>query len=215
MQDSPLQPQLEILKRLGTATIHEAIGQRGYVDRAITPLDPRTRMAGRAYTVDSKPSDNLMLHYALAKAAPGNIIVVDYKGFMRAAAWGDIMTRAAKLRGIGGLVVDGAVRDGAAIVDMGFPVFCRGLCITGPTKSQIGQVGVPIVIGGCPVQPGDIVVGDRDGLCVFPFGELATVVRAAEEREEREAAVMKRLDEGATTVELFKLDEVLRKAGLN
>ena len=215
MQDSPLRPQLETLKRLGTATIHEAIGQRGYVDRAITPLDPDTRMAGRAYTVDSKPSDNLMLHYALAKANPGDIIVVDYKGFMRAAAWGDIMTRAAKLRGIAGLVVDGAVRDGAAIVDMGFPVFCRGLCITGPTKSQIGRVGVPIVVGGCPVQPGDIVVGDRDGLCVVPFAELATVIRAAEEREEREAAVMKRLDEGATTVELFGLGEVLRKAGLN
>ena len=215
MIDEPLRAKLAALKRLGPATLHEAMGLRGYVDRAIAPLDPSTRIAGRAYTVDSKANDNLMLHYALTKAAPGDIIVVDYKGFTRAAAWGDVMTHAAKARGIAGLVVDGAVRDGDAIVGMGFPVFCRGLCITGPTKSQIGRVGVPIIVGGCPVNPGDIVVGDRDGLCLVPFAEIDSVIQAAEARERREADAIARLQEGATTVELFGLAEMLRKAGLD
>jgi 4-hydroxy-4-methyl-2-oxoglutarate aldolase len=215
MSDEQLRTKLETLRRLGAATVHEAMGQRGYVDRAIAPLDPTTRIAGPAYTVDSKPHDNLMMHYALSKAQPGDIIVVDYKGYTRAAAWGDLMTHSARAHRIGGLVVDGAVRDAAAIVDMGFPVYCRGLCITGPTKNQIGRVGVPINVGGCTVRPGDIVVGDRDGVCIVPFDEVDAVIRAAEAREQREAAIIDRLASGATTVELLGLADVLHDAGLH
>jgi len=214
MPDATFTAKLDLLKRIGAATVHEALGQRGYVDAAIAPLDAATRIAGPAYTVDATAGDNLMIHYALAEAEPGDVVVVDYKGFMQAAAIGDIMAFSAKTRGLGGIVIDGAVRDAAAVVEMGFAVFCRGLCITGPTKSQPGRVAVPIVVGGCAVQPGDIVVGDRDGLVVVPRGEVDSVLRAAQEREAREAAVRDRLAAGATTVQLMNLEPQLRKLGV-
>jgi 4-hydroxy-4-methyl-2-oxoglutarate aldolase len=215
MDQESFRRQLDTLKRIGTATVHEALGQRGAVDGRISPLDPATRMAGRAYTVDSRPSDNLMLHYALTQAVPGDVLVVDAKGFLGAAAWGDVMTFAARKAGLAGLVIDGAVRDASAIVEMGFPVFCRGLSIHGPTKNQPGKVNVPVVVGGCQVNPGDIIVGDRDGIVVVPAAELEKVVALGEERERKEATVRQRLDEGMSTVELFGLTETLKKWGFN
>jgi 4-hydroxy-4-methyl-2-oxoglutarate aldolase len=209
-----LDSKLKVLKRLGAATVHEALQQRGYVDAAIAPLDATSRLAGRAYTVDSKAGDNLLIHHALSQAGPGDVIVVDFKAFTRAAAIGDVMAYAAVARGIAGFVIDGAVRDAAAIVEMGLPVFCRGLCITGPTKGQPGRVNVPIVVGGCTVQPGDIIVGDRDGLVVVPAADVDDAVRLGTEREEREAAIRTKLEQGATTVELFRLGEVLARAGV-
>ena len=214
MNDTRFAQQMEILKRLGAATVHEALGQRGYVDSAIAPLDPASRIAGRAYTVDSKEGDNLMMHYAISQAQPGDILAVDYKECMRPAAVGDLMAYSSLKRGLGGIVIDGAVRDAAPIVEMGFPMFARGLCITGPTKSQGGKVNVPIVLGGCTIHPGDIIVGDRDGLVVIPSSELDEVVRRAQARDEREAAVRRRIDSGATTVEILELAEMLRAQGV-
>ena len=215
MNDPRFAQQMEILKRLGAATVHEALGQRGYVDNAIAPLDPASRIAGRACTVDSKEGDNLMMHYAISRAQPGDIVVVDYKGCMRPAAVGDLMAYSSLKRGLGGMVIDGAVRDAAPIVEMGFAVFARGLCITGPTKSQAGKVNVPIVLGGCNVQPGDIIVGDRDGLVVIPSAELDEVIRLAQERDAREVDVRRRIDSGATTVDILELGETLRGQGLD
>jgi 4-hydroxy-4-methyl-2-oxoglutarate aldolase len=212
--DQTYAKQMEALKRLGAATVHEALGLRGYVDSAIAPLDPASRIAGRAFTVDCSAGDNLMIHYAISQAQPGDIVVVDYKGFMRAAAIGDVMSYAARARGLGGVVIDGAARDAAIIVEMGFPVFCRGLCITGPTKTQPGKVKVPVIVGGCPVQHGDIVVGDRDGLVIVPAAEFEIVLRKAQERDEREAGIRDRIDQGTTTVELFSLEEMLRRLGV-
>jgi 4-hydroxy-4-methyl-2-oxoglutarate aldolase len=214
MTDPNLARKLEILKRVGTATVHEAQGQRGYVDRAIVPLDRGSRMAGTAYTVDGRAGDNLVIHYAISRAAPGDVIVVDYKGYMRAAAIGDIMAFGAKARGLAGIVIDGATRDAAQIVELGFPVFSRGLCITGPTKAQGGQVGVPVIVGGCTIRPGDVVVGDSDGLVVVRAEELDATLRAAEERDAKEAAVRDRLAKGETTVSIMGLGENLRELGL-
>jgi 4-hydroxy-4-methyl-2-oxoglutarate aldolase len=207
--------QMETLKRLGAATVHEALGQRGYVDSAIVPLDPASRIAGPAYTVDAKEGDNLVIHYAISRAQPGDILMVDYKACMRPAAVGDLMAYSSLKRGLGGMVIDGAIRDAAPIVEMGFPVFARGLCITGPTKSEAGKVAVPIIVGGCGIQPGDIVVGDRDGLVVFPSAELEEVTRLAEARDTREAEVRRRIDSGATTVEILELSEMLHRQGIN
>ena len=130
------------------------------------PLDPASRLAGPALTVDTWPADNLMLHYALLKAKPGDVLVVDAKAFVEAGPWGDVLTAAAMKVGVAGLVINGAVRDAAMIVDTGFPVFCRGLSIKGTTKHQPGRVNVPVCIGGVVIHPGDIVVGDRDGVAI-------------------------------------------------
>lgn len=124
------------------------------------------------------------------------------------------MTHAAQKLGIAGLVINGAVRDANQIIDMGFPVFCRGLCIKGTAKNQPGKVNVPICIGDVVIHPGDVVVGDRDGLVVVPQAEVEQTLRNAALREEKETAFRKELDAGRTTVELLGLGETLRRFGL-
>ncbi|MFP4592275.1 4-carboxy-4-hydroxy-2-oxoadipate aldolase/oxaloacetate decarboxylase [uncultured Ralstonia sp.] len=208
------QDRLIALQRFGTATIHEAQGQRGAIDPRVAALDPRRRLIGPALTVDMRPSDNLMIHYALTKARRGDVLVVDVKGFVDAGPWGDILTLAAQEIGIAGLVINGAVRDADSIIELGFPVFCRGLCIKGTNKNQPGRVNVPVMIGGVDIHPGDIVVGDRDGLVVVARNEVAEVIRASEERERKEATMRERLKQGATMVELLGLQDTLNRYGL-
>ena len=206
--------QFETLKRLGTATIHEAQGQKGAVDPRIGALDRGFRLAGRALTVDIRPGDNLMLHYALSKAVPGDVLVVDAKGFVDAGPWGDVLTLAARQAGVVGLAIDGAVRDAAAIIEMGFPVFCRGVCIKGTNKHQPGRLNVPIVFGGVAVEPGDVIVGDADGLVVVKAGEVDEAIRLSEARERKEAAMRERLRQGASMIELLGLQETVDRLGL-
>ena len=206
---------LESLRDIGPATLHEAQGQYGAVDPAIKPLDPGMRLAGPALTVDCRPSDNLMLHLAIARARPGEVIVVDAKAFVDAGAWGDVMTLAAQARGVAGLVIDGSVRDANSIVAMGFPVFSRGISIRGTIKNQPGRLREPIVLGGTLVNDGDIIVGDRDGLVVVPRARAAEVMRLGREREIKEAALREQIRAGRTTVELLGLQESLARLGLS
>jgi 4-hydroxy-4-methyl-2-oxoglutarate aldolase len=206
---------LEVLKALGTATIHEAQGQRGAIDSMIRPIDPTVRLAGPALTVDCRPSDNLAIHYALTKAKPGDVLVVDAKGFTDAGPWGDLLTLAAQKLGVVGLVIDGAVRDANAIVDMGFPTFARGLCIKGTNKCQPGKVNVPIVLGGAVLNPGDIIVGDRDGLVVVAAGDVQDVILKSRAREEKEADIRAGLQAGKRTVDLLGLSDTLAQLGMN
>lgn len=203
------------LGALGAATIYEAQGQRGSIDPAIKPLDSSSVLVGRALTVDVGPGDNLMLHAALAHAQPGDVLVADAHGYLGAGAWGDVLATAAKHRGIAGLVIDGAVRDAAELSDMKFPVFARGLCIRGTTKTYRGSIGEPVSIAGTVVHRGDIIVGDRDGLVVVPADELDESLRLAQLREDKETDYRRRIAEGASTVELLGLGETLRAYGLD
>lgn len=205
---------LETLRELGPATLHEAQSQYGAVDPAIKPLDPGMRLAGPALTVDCRPSDNLVLHLAIAQARAGEVLVVDAKAFVDAGAWGDVMTLAAQTRGIAGLVIDGAVRDASSIVAMGFPVFSRGVSIRGTIKNQPGRLREPIVLGGALVNDGDIIVGDRDGLVIVPRAKAAEVARLGREREAKEDALRAQIRSGRTTVELLGLQASLTRLGL-
>ncbi|RZN34513.1 4-carboxy-4-hydroxy-2-oxoadipate aldolase/oxaloacetate decarboxylase [Bradyrhizobium sp. Leo121] len=206
---------IEKLIALGAATIHEAQGAKGALDSGIKPIDPSSRLAGPAVTVDIRPADNLMLHYALTKVCPGDVLVVDAKGFIEAGPWGDVMTHAAMKLGVAGLVINGAVRDASQIVEMGFPVFCRGLSIKGTAKNQPGKVNVPICIGDVLINHGDYVVGDRDGVVIVPTNEVEATLNSAAAREEKEAAFRRELDQGRTTVELLGLAETLKRLGLD
>jgi 4-hydroxy-4-methyl-2-oxoglutarate aldolase len=206
--------QVDVIHRLGAATIYEAQGQCGAMDSGIKPLDPSFFVAGRALTVDAKPADNLILHYAITIAKPGDVLVVDAKGFLEAGPWGDVMTFAAQRAGIAGLVIDGSVRDSSAIVAAGFPVFSRGVCMKGTEKKQPGRVNVGILCGGVEVKPGDIVVGDRDGIMVISAADLEQSIALAIKREEKEVASRKALAQGKTTVELLGLGPVLKGLGI-
>jgi 4-hydroxy-4-methyl-2-oxoglutarate aldolase len=212
---STLSPeQVDVIRRLGPATIYEAQGQTGAMDSSIKPLDPAFFVAGSALTVDAKPGDNLILHYALTIAKPGDVLVVDAKGFVEAGPWGDVMTFAARRAGIAGLVIDGSVRDSAAIVATGFPVFSRGVCMKGTEKKLPGRVNVRILCGGVEINPGDIVVGDRDGVMVIPAASLEQSIALAVKREEKEAASRTALAQGKTTVDLIGLGPVLKSLGI-
>jgi 4-hydroxy-4-methyl-2-oxoglutarate aldolase len=211
----PSQEQLQQLRDLGAATVYEAQGARGALDGGVKPIDPGVRLAGPALTVDCRPADNLMLHYAVSKAAPGDVLVVDAKAFMEAGPWGDVLTLQAMHLGIAGLVINGCVRDANLIIGLGFPVFCRGLSIKGTGKNQPGRIDVPVCIGEAVIRPGDIVVGDRDGVVVVACEEVASVIAASVAREEKEAAQRTAIEQGMLTVDLLGLRETLRRLGLD
>lgn len=210
----PASPR-ELLLELGSATLHEAQGQSGALAAAIKPLDPTRRLAGPALTIDAKPGDNLVIHHALTLAQPGDVLVVDAKGYAEAGPWGDILTLAAQKAGVAGLVIDGAVRDSDSILGMGFPVFSRGLSIRAAQKNQPGQVNVPIVCGGVFINPGDWIMGDRDGVVAIRRENLSAVIAAAQAREAAEVVLREGIEAGKSTVELLGLDTALRRAGLD
>jgi 4-hydroxy-4-methyl-2-oxoglutarate aldolase len=203
------------LRELGAATVYEAQGAKGALDSGIKPIDPTSRLAGPALTVDARPADNLILHYAVLQARPGDVLVVDAKGFMEAGPWGDVLTIQAMKRGVAGLVINGCVRDANLVIDLGFPIFCRGLSIKGTGKNQPGKVNVPVCFGDLVINPGDIVIGDRDGVCVVAKGEVDSALVASRAREEKEAKQRKAIEDGtSTTVELLNLGETLKRFGL-
>lgn len=206
---------LDILRDLGSATIYEAQGGKGALDHGLKPIHRKMRVAGPAVTVDVRPGDNLMLHYALLHTRPGDVLVVDAKGFLEAGPWGDVLTEQAVKQGLGGLVIHGAVRDAAAIIEMGFPVFARGLSIKGTTKTQTGSLNVPICIGEVQIRPGDIVVGDVDGLVVVAADEVEQVIASSRAREEKEEGFRQQIRSGANTVDLLGLGDSLRRLNLS
>jgi 4-hydroxy-4-methyl-2-oxoglutarate aldolase len=189
------------------ATLYEASGRRGMVDPAIRPAWRGARVCGPAVTVECPPSDNLMLHVAVAHARPGVVIVATVGGYLLAGAWGEILTEAARARGVAGLVIDGAVRDIDAIEASGFPVFSRGLAIGSCTKERPGKLDAAIQLGGATVRPGDLVFGDADGLVIVEHDRIDDVYQAAAGRRRTELEIITKLREGRTTMELLGLKE--------
>jgi 4-hydroxy-4-methyl-2-oxoglutarate aldolase len=189
------------------ATLYEASGRRGMVDPAIRPAWRGARVCGPAVTVDCPPGDNLMLHVAVAQARPGVVIVATVGGYLLAGAWGEILTEAARARGLAGLVIDGAVRDIDAIEASGFPVFSRGLAIGSCTKERPGKLDAAIQLGGAPVRPGDLVFGNADGLVIVEHDRIDDVYQAAAGRRRKELEIITKLREGRTTMELLGLKE--------
>jgi 4-hydroxy-4-methyl-2-oxoglutarate aldolase len=192
------------------ATLYEAAGRRGMVDPTIRPAWAGAHVCGVASTVECPPGDNLMLHHAVAAAKPGIVIVATMGGYLLAGAWGEILTVAAQAKGVVGLVADGAVRDIAAISEREFPVFSRALAIGSCTKERFGSLDVPIQFGGVTVRPGDIVVGDVDGLVIVPQERAEEVLAAASARRMREAEIMEELRKGKTTIELLRLPDMAK-----
>lgn len=196
---------VERLSDFDPATLYEAAEQEGMVDPAIRPAWPGAKVCGLALTVQCPPGDNLMLHLAVAEAEPGVVIVADAGGYVQAGAWGEVLTVGAQARDVAGFVIDGAVRDIDAISAYKFPVFSRGLAIGSCTKSKPGKLNVPIDLGGTSVQPGDIVVGDADGVVIVKKDRAEEVYQAARKRRERELEIIEKLRQGQTTVELLGL----------
>ncbi|MBY4890564.1 RraA family protein [Pantoea sp. DY-15] len=205
---------IELLKQLGAATVYEAQGAFGALDSGIKPLCPKMKMVGPAFTLDMRPADNLLIHYALLHAKPGDIMVIDCKGYLEAGVWGDVLTTQAITIGLAGILVNGAVRDAQAIADLQFPTFARGLSIKGTGKHQPGKINVPVHIGESLINPGDIIIGDRDGVVIVPPNMLTNAIEKSILREEKESHFKKLIKDGATTAELMILTETFRRFNL-
>ena len=200
----------ELIAEIGkfsSATLHEALGKTGNLPYGIKPISPKMKVCGPAFTVKTMPCDNMLLHRAYAYAKAGDVLVVNCSNFYEAGYWGDLMSLGAMTKGIAGLVIDGCVRDADDIEAMGFPVFSRGLCIKGTGNQGEGSLNEPIIIGEYMVNPGDIIVGDRDGVVVIPQNRVEEAIEKAHARELKEENVRKELRKGLNSLQIYGWDK--------
>jgi 4-hydroxy-4-methyl-2-oxoglutarate aldolase len=204
---------VEQAARFPSSILADVAGRRGALHGRIAPLAPSMRFAGPALTVEVRPGDNLMIHAALAVAKPGDVILVDGKGDLSSALMGEIMSQQAVALGVAAVVIDGAVRDAEAIRGLGFPMYAAGLNPNGPTKNVAGRLNHPISIGGVTVRPGDLVVGDGDGVTVIEREKATAMLPLAAEKV---AAETKRIADIKSRKALRPgwLDAALRAAGV-
>ena len=190
---------------LSSATVFEAYGQRGALPSEIKPVGRDVHVAGPAYPVQCAPADNLSIHLALTEAPAGSVLVCHTGGWHDAGYVGDVILQGAVARGIAGIVVDGCVRDSAALSRSGCAVFSRGLSIRGTTKDPKlpGAVNARIRVGLVDVDPGDLVIGDDDGVVVVKAADVDQALGRGAAREAKEEDFRARLAGGETTMALY------------
>ncbi len=212
--ERPSKADIEALSKFSPATIHEAQGRRGALSSRIKPVDYRMKLCGPAFTVKCAPRDNIMLQLAINYAKPGDIIVVSAGEYEEAGSFGDVLANACLAKGIGGLVTDTGVRDTLQLRDLGFPVFSFSICIKGTVKETIAAVNDTIIIGDEIVNPGDIIVGDADGLVVVRRADAQESARLSQIREDAEAGFIEAYKQGKSVIEVSNLEPVLKAKGL-
>lgn len=195
------------------AILADVNGRRGALHGRISPVSPTMKVAGPAITVDVRPGDNLMVHAAMAIAQPGDVLVIDGKGDQTSALMGAIMMNQCKVMGLAGVIVDGAVRDVEELRELGFPVFSFGSNPNGPTKAVSGRVNWPVTVGGVSVKPGDLIVGDADGVVVIEREKAASLLAPAAKKLDDETKRIQGILERKQLRPAW-LDGALRTAGV-
>ena len=198
----------------GTATVHEAIGRRGFVGPDIRPIQLGSRIGGSAVTVSSHPGDNIMIHAAVEVCRPGDVLVVTNTAPSTHGMFGDLLASSVMSRGVRGLVVDAGVRDTSDLREMGFPVWSRHVSCEGTVKNSPGSVNVPVVLGGVTVHPGDVVCADDDGVVVVGRDEAAWALEKSEARLASEAETRARLRDGELGLDMYGLRAKLNDMGV-
>jgi 4-hydroxy-4-methyl-2-oxoglutarate aldolase len=188
--------------RLGVATVHEAAGRTGIVDFPLTQVVPGSRVAGPARIAVCAPRDNTMVHVVIAHAQPGDVLVLTSADPEPYAYIGELLVTQAQQRGVAGFLVDAAVRDVDELADIGLPVWARWVRAQGAGKGALGELDVPVVVGGAAISPGDLVVLDRDGAVALPAARVEEVLPLALERERREAEMRIRYEAGELSYDL-------------
>lgn len=207
----------DALRRLGAcgvATVHEAQGRSGLLRPFMRPIYPEARVAGSAVTVLCAPGDNLMIHAAIAVVRPGDVLVVATFSESTDGMFGELLAESCRAHGVAGLVIDAGVRDTSELTALVFPVWSRAVSAQGTTKTIAGSVNVPIVCAGAHVDPGDVILGDADGVVVVPRETAGAVAAAAEQRLVKEERNRERLRAGELGLDIYGLREVLDRRGV-
>jgi len=202
------------LGEFGTATVHEAQGRTGLMLPYMRPIYPSARIGSPAVTVLCHPGDNLMIHAAIEVCRPGDVLVVTTLSDSTDGMFGELLATSCQAHGISGLVIHAGVRDVADLTTMQFPVFSRAISAMGTVKETAGYVNIDVVCAGAIVHPGDVIVGDVDGLVVVPRQTAESVVHACEARLAKEAKNRERLRAGELGLNMYGLREKLKNLGV-
>jgi len=202
---------LAALAPLPTSNISDNMARHYGAGAALRPFHRGSKLLGTAFTVKTRAGDNLLTHKAIDMAAPGDVIMVDAGGSLDHAIIGEIMSSIAARRGVAGMVIDGAIRDSDAIAAGDFPVYARGVTHRGPYKDGPGEINVPVTLAGMIVNPGDIVVGDADGVLTLPLEEAEHIIALATAYHAKEERVLAEIAAG--TVDRSWVDRALAERG--
>jgi 4-hydroxy-4-methyl-2-oxoglutarate aldolase len=204
----------EALGKYGVATVHEALGRVGYLGPELRPAWPGARTGGTAVTAVCWPGDNLMIHVAVEQCRPGDVLVVTTNSPSTDGLFGELFATALAHRGVRGVVLGCGVRDVAELREMGFPVWSRAVSAQGSVKATPGAVNVPVSLGGQVVHPGDVVLGDDDGVMVVPRGDVARALSGAAARVEKEDATRAAFRDGELGLDRYGLRDRLAGLGI-
>ncbi|MGY1706420.1 4-carboxy-4-hydroxy-2-oxoadipate aldolase/oxaloacetate decarboxylase [Geodermatophilus sp. SYSU D00697] len=206
--------EAEKLGTFGVATVHEALGRVGYLGPEYRPAWPGARIGGTAVTVVCWPGDNLMIHVAVEQCRAGDVLVVATNSPSTDGLFGELFATALARRGVRGVILASGVRDVAELREMGFPAWSRAISAQGSVKATAGAVNVPVVLGGQTIHPGDVVLGDDDGVMVVPRADVARALTASQARLDKEAAARAAFQEGQLGLDRYGLRERLPEFGI-
>lgn len=196
---------LQAWREIPAAVVSDMMNRGQVMAARIKPAAPGMKICGQARTVTCMSGDNSGPHTLIGMCKPGEVMVIDARGSENVAIWGGIMTEAAMVRGIGGIVVEGAIRDVAEIRERGFPAFSSAVVPAGPHKNFGGTLDGTVSVGDCPVRPGDLIVGDDDGVAVVPLEWAESMLKASQEKIAAEADTIRRVHAGELTAEIMGL----------
>jgi 4-hydroxy-4-methyl-2-oxoglutarate aldolase len=203
------------LSELGVATVYEASGREGLIDMPLIQLLPGSRVAGPARTVLCGQDDNLMVHAVIEQIKPGEVLILSMPEPAPVALVGELLATQVKVKKAAGILVDAAVRDVEELIELGLPIWTRFIRVKGATKTKVGELNVPVTVGGTQISPSDILVLDMDGGVCVKHERLDDVLQASEARFEKEARMRERLQAGEISYNIHGLRDVVEKERKN